>query len=444
MPVDSHIEPDTNPHLTTGDAESVGGYERVDHVADRIEADVIAWRHDIHQYPELANRETRTAGKVADHLRSLGMEVRTGIAPTGVVGILRGGMPGDRVIALRADMDALPVEETVDVPFRSTVVDDDYPGGPFPVSHACGHDVHTTMLMGAASVLAEVKADFGGTVMFVFQPAEEGPPMGEPFGAEAMLEAGVFDDPRPDACFGIHVGPLPAGQFFYGSGVSLGASEVVEINIHGKQVHGSTPFMGLDPLPVLAAIDNGFAQIYRQIDMNEPFTISIGKIDTVGRTNIIGERLTAWGTARAAKTTVLDDLNNRMKRVVENAAAMHGLTADFTVHQHVPALVNDPDWLARLLPSIERVAGADNVHTLRPSMGYDDVSAFIEQVGGIYVFLGGQNVTLTNGQLLPVDPDSPTGGPVANHNPGFYVLDDVLKDGVRAHAYVALDFLNGA
>lgn len=444
MPVDSHIEPDMSPHGATSGTERTGGYERIDRAADQIESNVVAWRHDIHQHPELANRETRTAKIVADHLRSLGLEVRTEIAPTGVVGILRGQLPGDRVIALRADMDALPVEETVDVPFKSTAVDHDYPGGPFPVAHACGHDAHTAMLMGAASVLAEVKADFGGTVLFVFQPAEEGPPLGEPFGAEAMLAAGVFDDPRPDACFGIHVGPLPAGQFFYGSGIELAASEVVEINIHGKQVHGSTPFMGLDPLPVLAAIDNGFAQIYRQIDMNEPFTISIGKIDTVGRTNIIGERITAWGTARAAKTSVLDDLNTRMQRVVENAAAMHGLTADFAVHQHVPALVNDPDWLDRLLPSIERVVGAESVGTIRPSMGYDDVSAFIEEVGGIYVFLGGQNVNLTDGELQPVDPSSATGGPVPNHNPGFYVLDDVLKDGVRAHAYVALDFLGGA
>ena len=435
----------TTPHPPTGRSQADERHRRLDELADQVEADVIDWRHDIHQHPELSNRETRTAAKIADHLTSLGLEVHTDIAPTGVIGILRGDLDGDRVIALRADIDALPVEETVDVPFKSTVVDKDYPGGPFPVAHSCGHDAHTAMLMGAASVLTAMKSELAGTVLFVFQPAEEGPPVGEQFGAQAMLDADAFADLRPDACFGMHVGPLPAHAFAYASGVQLGASEVLEINIHGQQVHGSTPFAGLDPMPVLAAIDNGFAQIYRQIDTNEPFTISIGKIDTVGRTNIIGGKITAWGTARAARTEVLDDLNMRMKRVVEHAAQMHGLTADFAVHQHVPAMVNEQDWLDRLLPSVERVAGEDNVHIMRPVMGYDDVSVFVKEFGGIYIVLGGQNVRFVDGGLPEaIDPSSPTGGFVPNHNPGFYVLDEVLKTGVRAHAHVALDFLGGA
>lgn len=419
--------------------------DRLDTLADQFEADVIDWRHDIHQNAELSNREHRTAGKVADHLRSLGMEVRTDIAPTGVIGILRGGAPGDRVIALRADMDALPVKETVDVPYKSTQVDDDYPGGPFPVAHACGHDMHTAMLMGAASVLSSVQEDLPGTVMFVFQPGEEGPPVGEPFGAQAMIEAGAFTDPKPDACFGMHVGPMPAGHFFYGDGVGLAASEILEINIHGMQTHGSSPFMGRDPLPVLAAISNGFAQVYREIDPNLPFTISIGKIDTVGRTNIIGERITAWGTARAVSNDLLEELNTRMSRVVEHAAAMHGLTAELTVHQHVPPVVNQRSWLDRLLPSVARVTGPDNPpQVMPPTMGYDDVSAMVDAFGGIYIFLGAQNVGVENGKFVPIDPDSPTGGPLPNHNPGFYALDEVLLTGVRAHAHVALDFLNGA
>lgn len=420
-------------------------HAKIDQGADAVDAEVIAWRHDFHQHPELSNRETRTAGIVAEHLRSLGLEVHTEIATTGVVGILRGGGDGDRVIALRADMDALPVEETVDVPFKSTVVDDDYPGGPFPVAHSCGHDTHTAMLMGAATVLAAMKDDLPGTVMFVFQPSEEGPPIGEPFGAQSMLDAGIFDDLRPDTCFGMHIGPLPVGTMAYAPGIQLAASEIIQITIHGKQVHGSSPFAGLDPVPVLAAIDNGFAQIYRQIDPNDAFTISIGQIDTVGRSNIIGEKITAVGTARAVRDAVLDDLNLRMARVVEHAAKMHGLTADFEVFQHVPAVVNDQAWLDRLLPSVERVAGADNVHVIRPNMGYDDVSVFLGEVGGVYAVLGGQSVRFSaDGLPEGLDPDSDTGRFVPNHNPGFYVIDEAMKTGVRAHAHVALDFLSGA
>lgn len=432
--------PPTSPVTANG----TDPYARIDELAAGVESDVVEWRHDIHQNPELSNRETRTAGKVADHLRGLGLEVRTGIAPTGVIGILRGGAPGDGVVALRADMDALPVRETVDVPFASTRVDGDYPEGPFPVGHACGHDAHTAMLMGAAVVLSQMRDEVPGTVMFVFQPAEEGPPIGEPFGAQAMLDAGAFNDPSPDMCFGMHVGPFPLGTVIATEGVQFGASEVVEITIHGSQTHGSSPFMGLDPLPVLAAIDNGFAQIYRQLDPTKPFTISIGKIDTVGRTNIIGGKITAWGTARATSGAVLDELNDRMRRVVEHAAQMHGLTAEFSVHQGVPPVVNTRPWLQRLMPSVERIVGAENVHALPPTMGYDDVSVLVGEFGGMYIMVGAQNVRLVDGELQPVDPHSPTGGPVPNHNPGFYVLDEVLTTGVRAHAYVALDFLNGA
>lgn len=445
MAFESDSQISVQPRAGTEETTTHDLHRRLDERADAVEADVIAWRHDIHQHAELSNRETRTAGKIADHLKRLGLEdVRTGIAPTGVVGILRGGGRGDRVIALRADIDALPVEEAVDVPFRSTQVDHDYPGGPFPVAHACGHDTHTAMLMGAATVLSDVKDELPGTVMFVFQPAEEGPPVGEQFGAEAMLAAGVFDDPRPDACFGMHISPLPVGAIAYASGVQMAASEIFEIVIHGKQVHGSSPFFGLDPLPVLAAIDNGFGQIYRQVNANEAFSVSIGKVDTVGRTNIIGDTITAWGTARAVHNEVLTDLNERMQRVVEHAAQMHGLTAEFHVHQHVPPVVNDPAWVERLAPSLQRVAGDDGVHVMQPVLGYDDVSVLINEVGGMYAVLGGQNTQFVDGQLQPTDPDSPMGGFVPNHNPHFYAMDDALKTGVRLHAHVAVDFLNGA
>lgn len=417
---------------------------RIDKLADKFESDVIAWRHDIHQNAELSNREFRTAKIIAEHLKSLKFdEVRTNVAPTGVVGILRGAKSGDRIVALRADFDALPVKETADVPFKSTRVDNEYPGGPFPVAHACGHDTHAAMLMGAASVLVEMRNEIPGTIMFLFQPAEEGPPLGEQFGADAMVKAGVFKDLKPGATFGMHVSFYPADHIGYAVGVQNGASEVITIDIEGKQTHGSMPFMGLDPLPVLAAINDGFAQIYRQIDTNMAMTISIGKIDTVGRTNIIGQRIVASGTVRAINDAVMDDINMRLKRVVENAAKMHGLTATIKMDQHVPAVVNKPEWLERFVPTAERVVGKDKVFKMGPTMGYDDVSVFMNEVGGgIYFILGGQNTRFDDhGNLVAAKEGGP--GPIPNHNPAFYANDAVLKTGVRLHAYSALDYLHG-
>jgi len=416
---------------------------RIDNLADKYESAVIGWRHDIHQNPELSNREFRTAKLIADHLKSLKLDVvKSDIAPTGVVGILRGGKPGDRVVALRADFDALPVKETVDIPFKSTRIDNDYPGGPFPVAHACGHDTHAAMLMGAASVLADMRDEIPGTIMFIFQPAEEGPPLGEPFGADAMIKAGVFKDLKPGAVFGIHSSFYPVGYVGFATGVQNGASEVITIDIEGKQTHGSMPYMGLDPLPVLAAINDGFAQIYRQIDTNMAMTISIGKIDTVGRSNIIGQKIIATGTVRAISDAVMDDINMRLKRVVENAAEMHGLTATIEMDQHVPTVVNKPEFVERFTPTVERVVGKDKMYTMRPSMGYDDVSVFMNEAGGgIYYILGGQNTNFDDKGNLVAAIEG--GGPVPNHNPGYYFEDAALKTGVRLEAYSAMDYLNG-
>lgn len=416
---------------------------RVDKLADKYESNVIAWRHDIHQHPELSNREFRTAKLIAEHLKSLKIDVvKTDIAPTGVVGILRGGKPGDRVVALRADFDALPVKETADVPFKSTFIDKEYPGGPFPVAHACGHDTHAAMLMGAASVLADMRDEIPGTIMFIFQPAEEGPPLGEEFGADAMIKAGVFKDIKPGAVFGIHSSYYPLGHVGFATGVQNGASEVITIDIEGKQTHGSMPFMGLDPLPVLAAINNGFAQIYRQIDTNQAMTISIGKIDTVGRSNIIGQKIIATGTVRAISDAVMDDINMRLKRVVEHAAEMHGLKATLKIDQHVPTVVNKPEFVERFSGTVERVVGKDKMYTMRPTMGYDDVSVFMNAAGGgIYYILGGQNTMFDEQGNVVAAKDG--GGPVPNHNPAYYVEDSVLKTGVRLEAYSALDYLHG-
>ena len=435
----------TRPH-PKGDAPPTEAHHAsIDQLASKVQRKVIRFRHDFHKNPELSNREFRTAKKVADHLRSLGLdEVHTDIAPTGVVGLLKGGKGGDKVIALRADMDALPVEETAPVPFKSTKIDKKFPGGPFPVAHSCGHDAHTAMLMGAAEVLAQMRDDLPGTVMFVFQPAEEGPPVGEPFGAEAMLDAGVFDKLKPDCCFGMHTSPLPANYVGYvrGPESQLAASAVFKIHIQGKQVHGSTPWMGLDPLPVLATINDGVAQIYRQVDANEPITISIGKIDTVGRTNIIGDYLDAWGTVRCVHERIMGDVKSRIERVVEYAAKVHGLTASIEYYQDTPPIVNDPKWVDAFMPSLERVAGDGKIVQMEPVLGYDDVSQFIRAVGGMYVVVGSQNTKFgADHTLAPVKKGDPLGGPVPNHNPGYYVLDETMQTGVRLHCHVAVDHL---
>ena len=434
-----HVDKDAKitPHPASGKGHERGdAHDRIDQLAKKVQPKVVKWRQDIHQNPELSNREFRTAKVVADHLKSLKLDsVRTDIAPTGVVGILKGGKPG-KVMALRADFDALPVIEKADVPFKSTVVDNDYPGGPFPVAHACGHDAHCAMLMGAAEVLAEMRDEIPGTVVFVFQPAEEGPPLGEPFGADAMLKAGIFDDPKPDACFAVHTTGFPLNNIGYGDPTMTAASTLFIIKIQGKQVHGSMPWLGLDTLPVLAAITNGFAQIYRQVPATEAVTLSIGKVDTVGRSNIIGDHTEVQGTMRATNDDIMDDVEMRMKRIVEHAAAMHGLTATIEFEQQVPSGVNTKEWIQKMGPSLERVAGTDKVHVVPPMMAYDDASQFIRAVGGMYVMIGTQNVTFGKRGTLE-------GDMVPNHNEKYYVVDAGMELGVRTHAYVTMDFLGG-
>ncbi|WP_313674434.1 amidohydrolase [Mycolicibacterium sp.] len=414
---------------------------RIDAAAAAVAPRVIQWRRHIHAHPELSNREVGTAALIAEHLRSLGLdEVRTQIAGHGVVGVLRGGRPGNRVMALRADTDALPVLETSGVGFASTVVDETYPGGPFPVSHACGHDCHTAMLMGAAEVLAGVRADLAGTVLFVFQPAEEGPPVDEDGGARAMCDAGALDDPEPTMVFGMHVGPVPKGVVCYSVGTAFAASVVLKITIIGKQTHGSTPWGGIDPMPVAAEIISATGQIYRQVPATDPMTISIGHVEDQGRFNIIGDRLILWGTVRSVHQHTMDDVQARITRAAENIARAYGATAETAFLQPVPALDNKPAWLSAGLPTLRRVAGESNVIEIPPQLGYDDVSVFIEKYGGLYPILGVQDVEFVDGQPRPQDGGR---GLVVNHNPAFYADDATLTTGVRLHAHVALDHLAG-
>ncbi len=421
-------------------------HAELDERAHAIVEEVIAWRHHVHRFPELSNREHKTATLIADHLRSLELdEVRTGIAGHGIVGVLRGraasaGADDPRVIALRADIDALPMREESGEPFASTVVDETYPGGPFPVAHTCGHDCHVAMLMGAASVLAAVRDRLTGTVLFVFQPAEEGPPLGEDGGAAAMERDGALSDPSPTMVFGMHVGPMPVGWVGYGAGDFYAASAVLKIVVTGVAAHASTPWRGVDPLPVAADIVLALAQLYRQVPASKPITVSIGHVATEGRHNVIGETVELLGTVRCAVDADMAKIQERVQRIATHLALAQGCTAQTTFHQPVPAVHNRPEWLRAALPTIERVVGADCTLELPATLGYDDVSVFINRHGGLYVALGCQEVIVVGGALRAM----PGGrGVVPNHNTRFYAVDEALQAGVRLHAHVAADHLAG-
>ncbi|MBL1077284.1 amidohydrolase [Nocardia sp. 2] len=418
-------------------------YGELDSRAQQVADQVVAWRRHLHQHPELSNRESNTATLVADHLTDLKLdEVRTGIAGHGVVGVLKGGRPGDRIIALRADTDALPVPDLCGVPFASQVVDEDYPGGPFPVSHACGHDAHTAMLMGAATVLAGAREELPGTVLFVFQPAEEGPPVDERGGASAMLAENALENPAPSMVFGFHVVPLPKGCIGYRVGNQFGASCLVKIVITGQQVHGSTPWMGIDPMPAAGAILTGIGQIYRQLNAFDPVTVTIGHVQDVGRFNIIGQQVTLWGTIRCTVETDMAQVQQRLATLATHTAQAYNCAAAVDYLQDVPAVRNLQEWMDPALPTFRRVAGAERVLPIPPTLGYDDVSEFVNRYGGLYVTLGVQDVQLDLVAGVPVP--TPGGrGMFMNHNPHFYVDDDTLVTGVRLHAHVAHDHLAG-
>ncbi len=414
-------------------------------LTDAIEDKVKGWYEDLHSHPELPNREFRTAGIIAEHLRSLDLdEVRTDVDGTAVVAVLRGRKPGGtRVMGLRADIDALPIKELAPVSFASTVVDQDYPGGPFPVSHACGHDAHAAMLMGAAEVLSQLRDELSGTVVFLFQPAEEGPPLGEDGGALNMINNGAIADPKPDMIFGMHVVPLPAGELAYAVGPGFAASEVVKIVVHGQGVHGSTPWMGKDPLPTIASIITGSAQIYRQIPTSEMMTISFGHVEDTGRFNVISDTITLLGTVRAIRQEVLESINQKLTDLAHHSAELAGCTAEIEFLQQVPPVINTQEWIDRTLPTATRVMGDGNVKRFGPVMGYDDVSEFINAVGGVYLLLGCQDTDYDEANSLP----SPTPGGRGlwpNHNPHFYVEESVLAIGVRLHANMTFDFLAGS
>ncbi|WKD34527.1 M20 metallopeptidase family protein [Streptomyces xanthophaeus] len=410
-------------------------HEQIDRLSGEGVAQVIGWRRHLHRNPELPNREAGTARLVAEELRAFGLdEVRTRIAGHGVVGVLRGGLPGPRVAALRADMDALPVPDRCGADFAAP------DGG---ASHACGHDCHTAMLLGAARVLAAVRERLPGAVLFVFQPAEEGPPVGEEGGARLMVAEGAFADPVPTMAFGMHVTPHPKGWVGWKAGAMYGASCLVRIVLTGRQSHASSPWHGIDPMPAAGALLTGIGQLYRQMSAYSPLTVSIGHVEDVGRYNVIGETVTLWGTVRCAEERDMPEVKRRLTVLAEHTAQAYGCTARVELLQDVPAVRNEPAWVAAALPTLTRVAGADRVVEVGGTLGYDDVSELVSRFGGLYVMLGVQDTALDPATGEPVA--VPGGrGMVGNHHPAFYADEDTLLTGVRLHAHAAYDHLVGS
>jgi amidohydrolase len=401
--------------------------------AAAVEPKLIAWRRDIHQHPELGDQETRTSKLVADHLRSLGLEVRTGIARTGVVGILKGGKPG-RTVALRADMDALPVKEPEGLPFASKA-QQPYLGKEVDVMHACGHDAHTAMLMAAAEVLAGLRAELPGTVIVIFQPAEEGPSLFEPaadksWGARLMLQEGVFEKTKPDAVFGLHVMPGPSGQVTYRSGPTLAGSDTLNIKITGKQGHGGMPWNTIDPITTSALVIDGLQTVVsRKADLTaSPAVITIGTINGGSRANIVPESVQMTGTIRTFDEGVRSQVQRDIKLTAEKIAESAGAKAEVSIVENYDPTINDEKLTARMVPALERAAGAP-LQKAQLGGASEDFSVFAKAVPGLYVFLG----------ITPRNQDPTKAAP--NHSPEFFVDESALVVGTRVMATLAVDFV---
>jgi amidohydrolase len=394
---------------------------------------VVTWRRDFHAHPELSNREVRTSAIVAEQLRKLGLEVRTGIAHTGVVGVLRGGRPGPTV-ALRADMDALPVTEQVDVPFKSLATAE-YRGEKVGVMHACGHDAHTAILLGAAKVLAGMKAELPGTVLFVFQPAEEGAPDGERGGASLMLEEGLFANPRPEAVFGLHVFSTGnVGKVGYRSGPLMAGSDRFRIVVNGRQTHGARPWGGVDPIVAASQIVLGLQTIVsRQVDITEyPAVVSVGAIKGGIRNNIIPDSVELVGTYRTFDPAIRADVTERIKHIAASTAASQGATVEVTFGDDPnPVVHNDPALTTRAVASLQRALGIDNVAVAPYVTGAEDFAFYGQQVPAFFFFVGS----------TPAGQD-PARAP-SNHSPMFYLDEGSLPVGLRSLLGVTVDYLQG-
>ncbi|MCT6698683.1 amidohydrolase [Rheinheimera sp. 4Y26] len=391
---------------------------------------IINWRRDLHQHPELSNREFRTSELVAKELKKLGLEVQTGIAHTGVVGILKGGKPGP-VVALRADMDALPVTEQVEVPFASKAKAE-FNGQQVGVMHACGHDAHVAMLLGAATVLKSQQKELAGTVMFIFQPAEEGPPAGEEGGAALMLKQGLFKKFKPDAIFGVHVWPGPSGQLQVKDEGIMAAADSFEIKVKGVQVHGSSPWRGVDPVAVTGQLITALHQIpARQLDVTKaPAVLSIGQVNGGVRWNIIPDQVTLGGTVRTFDPDMREQLLSKMKHTAEHIAAASGASAEFSQRGFAAVTWNDVKLTQWAMPSLKWAGRDAGVAPIKPITASEDFSFYQQQVPGVFFFLG------INEPGVSVEKTAP------NHSPFFKIHEPAMENGVRALTALAVDFLD--
>lgn len=418
--------------LVTALAGSAHATDTTQRVQDEL-PQVTAWRRDIHQHPELSNRETRTAALVAAQLKKLGLEVHTGVAHTGVVGILKGGKPGPK-LAIRADMDALPVTEEVDLPFASKATGE-YRGKPTGVMHACGHDAHTAMLLGLATVLAGMKKDLPGEVMFVFQPAEEGAPAGEEGGASLMLKDGLFRDFKPDAMFGMHVvSSLNVGTVAVRPGPTMAGSDWFKMVVHGRQTHGAMPWNGVDPIVTSAEIISAAQTIVsRKLNIGDlPAVLSFGIIEGGTRYNIVPDQVELQGTLRTFDPAMRQLAVDNLKGIAEHIAAANGATVDtqIPVGDSNPVLVNDPALTARVRASIGTAIGSEHVIEAKPWMASEDFAYFAREVPSVYFFVGS----------TPLGQD--TLKAPANHSPKFFLDEGALKIGMESMLQATLDYLN--
>ena len=394
-----------------------------------IESKVIEWRRHFHQNPELSNREFKTAEKIAEHLKSLGLEVQTNVAHTGVVGILKGKKPG-KVLALRADIDGLPVPERSDLPFKSTAIGE-YNGEEVPVMHACGHDTHIAILMGVAEIMSKNTDKIKGTIKFIFQPAEEGAPSGEEGGAKLMVKEGVLKNPDVDAIFGLHIGSgQPVNTIGYKSGGTRAAVNSFVINVKGKQTHGSRPWGGVDPIMVSAKIIDGLQTLVsREMPLTqEAVVLSIGKITSGVRSNIIPESAELVGTLRTLDTDMQSHIHKRMREMVADIAKAYRAEATIDIDEGYPITYNDPTLTSQMVPSLEKAAGKDNVIVMKAITGAEDFSFFQQKIPGLYFFLGG----MTKGNTEPFP----------HHTPDFFIDESGMLLGVKAFIQLSLDYLN--
>lgn len=403
---------------------------KIDGMAEAIEPKIIEWRRHFHEHPELSNREFETAEKVAGHLRSLGISVTTGVAHTGVVGILEGARPGP-VIALRADMDALPVTERNDLPYKSAVTAT-FNGVETGVMHACGHDSHIAILMGVAEVLSQNKADLRGTVKFIFQPAEEGPPVGEEGGAELMVKEGVLENPKVDVIFGMHIQSISKfGTISYKEEGMMAASDWFTIKVKGRQSHGAAPWMGVDPVVISAQIINALQTIVsRQMDLTqEAVVITVARINAGIRENIIPEEAVMGGTIRTLDRKMQQEVHDKIRTIATNIAESGGAVAEVTFDGKTPVTYNDPELTQKVIPSLQRAAGKENVIRIHAVTGAEDFSFFQEKVPGFFFFVGARPENL--------DPSKVP----SHHTPDFMIDDSAMITGLKAMLNLTLDYM---